>query len=153
MKVLSELKEFAIRGNVTDMAVGIVIGAAFTAVIGSMVSDLFTPLLGLFGNFADLGNHFVVLTPGDPGPPYASLEAARAAGAATLNYGAFGAAVLNFLIVAVALFLFVRAVNRMRREQAPETVPAAAAERNCPFCRATIHPEATRCPSCTSMLE
>lgn len=150
-----EFREFALKGSMTDMAVGIVIGAAFTAVANSIVSDLLTPLLGLFGDFNDLSHYFIVLTEGSPAGPYASLEAARLAGAATFNYGAFLATLLNFLVVALAIFLIVRTINRLRRavRDEPAAESAAPASAACRFCKSSIHPEATRCPACTSSLQ
>jgi large conductance mechanosensitive channel len=120
--MLKEFKEFAMRGNMVDMAVGIVIGAAFGAVVASLVTDLFTPFLGLVGGM-DFTNWFAVLREGQPPGPYPTLEAAKTAGAVTLNVGLFLNAVINFVIVALALFLVVKAVNRMKRQQAEAPAP------------------------------
>jgi large conductance mechanosensitive channel len=143
--VLKEFKEFALKGNVLDMAVGIIIGAAFGKIVSSLVEDLLMPPLGLMLgriNFADL---FVSLS----GERYASLAEAKAAGAATLNYGLFLNNVVSFVIVAFAVFLLVRQVNRLRR--APEKAPEADT-RACPFCLSTIPLAARRCAHCTSEL-
>ncbi len=139
--MLGEFRTFLLRGNVLELAVGIVIGVAFTAVVTSFVNDLLMPPIGLAlggRNFADL---FVSLN----GVPYPSLAAAKAAGAPTLNYGVFLNAVLNFVIVGFAIFLLVRTVNRMNAAPA-----AAPTTRECPFCTAAISLRAVRCPQCTS---
>jgi large conductance mechanosensitive channel len=122
--MLKEFKEFAMRGNMVDLAVGIVIGAAFGAIVSSLVVDLFTPLLGLLGG-RDFSNIFVVLREGAAAGPYATLAAAKEAGAVTMNVGLFLNAVINFLLVAFALFLVVRGMNRMRRQQVEAPVPPA----------------------------
>jgi large conductance mechanosensitive channel len=119
--MLKEFKEFAMRGNMVDMAVGIVIGAAFGAIVTSLVTDLFTPVLGLLGG-ADFSNWFLVLKEGTTPAPYATLAAAKAAGAVTMNVGLFVNALINFLVIALALFMVIKAINRMKRQQ-----PAAAA--------------------------
>ena len=139
--MLKEFKEFALRGSMLDMAVGIIIGAAFGTIVASLVKDILMPPIGaLLGgvNFADL---FVTLS----GGPYASLDEAQKAGAATINYGMFINAVISFIIVAFAIFLLVRQVNRMKRagEKPPDT-------KDCPFCLSTIPIKATRCAHCTS---
>lgn len=147
--MFKEFKEFAMRGNVLDMAVGIIIGAAFGTVVKSMVDDLLMPPVGLGLGNVDFANLFVVLKEGaKAAAPYASLADAKAAGAVTLNYGLFVNAVVSFLIVAFAVFLVVRAMNRMkRREEAP---PASPTTRDCPFCFSAISLKASRCPHCTS---
>jgi large conductance mechanosensitive channel len=142
--MFKEFKEFAMRGNVLDMAVGIVIGAAFGAIVTSFVADVLMPPLGHVLGHADFSNLFVSLN----GQHYDTLVAAKAAGAATLNYGLFINAVVNFLIVAFAVFLLVRAVNRMQKKQAP----AAATTRECPRCLSNVPLKATRCAFCTSDL-
>jgi large conductance mechanosensitive channel len=124
--MLKEFQEFAMRGNMLDMAVGIIIGAAFGTMVSSLVADLFTPLLGLIGG-ADFTNWFILLKDGTPPGPYATLKAAKDAGAVTLNVGMFVNTMINFLLVAFALFLVIKAVNRMKRERAaappPEPTP------------------------------
>jgi large conductance mechanosensitive channel len=142
--MFKEFKEFAMRGNVLDMAVGIVIGAAFGAIVTSFVADVLMPPLGHVLGHADFSNLFFSLN----GQHYDTLLAAKAAGAATLNYGLFINAVVNFLIVAFAVFLLVRAVNRMQKKQAP----AAATTRECPRCLSNVPLKATRCAFCTSDL-
>jgi large conductance mechanosensitive channel len=124
MGLVQEFKTFAVRGNMVDLAVGVVIGAAFTTIVNSLVTDILTPPLGLlFGN-VDFNDYFLVLRGGGP---YATLEAAKEAGAVTLNYGLFINAIINFLIVALALFLVIRQINRMRTA-APAAPPAAPPE-------------------------
>jgi large conductance mechanosensitive channel len=144
--MIKEFKEFAMRGNVLDMAVGIIIGAAFGKIVGSFVSDILTPPIGLLlgqVNFADL---FIDLS----GKGHASLEAAKQAGAATINYGVFINTVIDFLFVAFAVFLLVRQVNKMTRE--PEATPTPTTK-TCPYCLSVIPIKATRCASCTSELK
>lgn len=148
--MLKEFKEFAMRGNVVDMAVGIIIGAAFGTVVKSLVADVIMPPIGLLLGNVDFSDLFILLKNGDPAGPYLSLAAAREAGAVTLNYGAFVNTIISFLIVAFAVFLIVRAVNRLQRqEEAPAPEPTT---KQCPFCYSTIPIQATRCPHCTSEL-
>jgi len=144
--MLKEFKEFAMRGNVLDMAVGIIIGAAFGRIVSSMVDDILMPPIGRLMGGMDFTNLFVSLS----GQTYPSLAAAKAAGAATINYGVFLNTVINFLIVAFAIFLLVKQVNRLQK---PAPAPAAApATKECPHCLSTIAAKATRCPQCTSQL-
>ncbi len=149
--MLKEFKEFAMRGNVIDMAVGIVIGAAFGAIIKSLVDDILMPVLGLLFGQVDFTNMFIVLHNGKPAPPYDTLAAAQEAGAVTMNYGLFINAVVSFLLITLAIFLLVRAINRARREE--EAPPAEPTEKECPYCFTEIPIQATRCPHCTSSLE
>ena len=144
---LREFREFAMRGNVVDMAVGIIIGAAFTTVVQSFVNDLLMPPLGLLIGGEDFKNLFFVLRRGTVPGPYATIEAAKAAGAVTVNIGLFLNAMLGFLLVAFAAFVLVRFINRLRRDQAPLPPPAT---RKCPYCIMDIPVAATRCPQCTS---
>lgn len=127
--MLKEFREFAIRGNLVDMAVGITIGAAFGLLAASFVTDLFSPPLGLLLGGVDFSDMFVVLRDGGSPGPYASLEAAKAAGAVTLNYGLFVNTVINFLIVAMAMFVVVKAVNRLKRVQEAAPAPPSAEEK------------------------
>ena len=144
--MFKEFKEFAMKGNVLDMAVGIIIGAAFGKIVSSFVSDVLMPPLGLMLGKVDFTNLFVTLSEGS----YASLAAAKEAGAATLNYGMFLNTVVDFVFVAFAVFLLIKQVNRLRR---PAPAAPAATTRECPFCVSAIPVKATRCPACTSNLE
>jgi large conductance mechanosensitive channel len=140
-----EFREFALRGNMLDMAIGIIIGAAFGRVISSFVSDIMMPPIGLLsGRHSDLSNKFINLS----GHAYTTLAEAKAAGAATINYGLFLNASFDFLIVALAVFLLIRQVNRLRGQVA-SAVPAT---KECPFCVSSVPVKATRCPNCTSQL-
>lgn len=142
--MFKEFKEFAMKGNVMDMAVGIIIGAAFGKIIASLVDDIVLPPLGLLLHHVDFANLFVTLGGGD----YATIAAAKAAGAPTLNYGLFLNTVLNFLIVAFAVFIMVKQINRWKKAPAP----AAATTRECPYCLSQIPLKATKCAQCTSQL-
>jgi len=150
--MLKEFKEFVMRGNVVDMAVGIIIGAAFGTIINSLVSDVIMPPIGLlFGNI-DFSNLFIVLRQGaKEAGPYGSLAAAKAAGAVSINYGFFINTVISFVIVAFAVFLLIRGVNKMKRQA--ETPPAVPTTKECPYCLSTIPIKATRCGHCTSELK
>ena len=149
--MLKEFKEFAMRGNVLDMAVGIIIGAAFGAIVTSFVQDVIMPPIGLLLGNVDFSNFFIVLKEGKVAGPYASLAAAKAAGAVSLNLGLFVNTIINFLIVAFAIFLLVRTVNKLKRQEvAPAPVPTT---KDCPYCFSTIPIKATRCPNCTSELK
>jgi large conductance mechanosensitive channel len=143
-RMLEEFKKFAARGNVIDMAVGVIIGGAFGKIVTSLVNDLIMPPIGLALGNVDFTQFFVNLS----GTPYATLAEAQAAGAATLNYGLFIQNVINFLIVAFAIFLLVRQVNRV----IPKPPPAPASTKECPRCAMQIPLKASRCPSCTSDL-
>ena len=143
--MFKEFKEFAMRGNVLDLAIGIVIGAAFGKIITSFVSDILMPPIGLLLGKVDFTKLYINLS----GTHYDSLKAAKEAGAATINYGVFLAAVADFLIVAFAIFLVVRQINRMKRKQ----VEQAASIKDCAFCFSDIPIKATRCPHCTSELK
>ena len=144
--MIKEFKEFAMRGNVLDMAVGIIIGAAFGQIVNSFVQDLLMPPIGRLVGHVDFSNLFLDLTD----KHFDTLAAAKAAGAATLNYGVFLNTVINFLIVAFAVFLLVRQVNRLMPKPAP--APAAPATRDCPYCLSAVPAKATRCAHCTSEL-
>lgn len=148
--MLKEFKEFAMRGNVVDMAVGIIIGAAFGAIVKSLVDDVIMPPIGLILGNVDFSNLFLVLKDGAAAAaPYASLADARKAGAVTINYGLFVNAVISFIIVAFAVFILIRNINRMKKEE-----PATEASiRECPFCLSAIPVKASRCPHCTSAIE
>ncbi len=148
--MFKEFKEFALRGNVVDMAVGIIIGAAFGTIVGSLVADVLMPPIGLLLGNVDFSNLFVVLKEGSAAGPYASLAAAKAAGAVTLNYGVFINAIINFLIVALAIFFLIRGLNRLKRKQ---EAPAEVTTKECPQCLSTIPLKAKRCAHCTAQLE
>jgi len=149
--MLKEFKEFVLRGNVFDMAVGIIIGAAFGTIVASLVNDIIMPPIGLLLGGVDFANLFILLKAGSPAGSYASLADAQAAGAVTINYGVFMNAVVSFLIVAFVLFLLIRTINRLKREE--EAPAAEPTTKECPHCLSTIAVKATRCPHCTSQLE
>jgi large conductance mechanosensitive channel len=147
--MLKEFKAFAMRGNVLDLAVGIIIGGAFGTIVKSLVDDVIMPPIGLALGNVDFADLFLMLkTGGKAAPPYATLAEAQAAGAVTVNYGVFVNAVITFLIVAFAVFLLVRAANRLQ----PQEAAAAPTTKDCPYCRMAIPIGATRCPQCTSEL-
>src|SRR5512146_649249 len=148
--MLKEFKEFAMRGNVMDMAVGIIIGAAFGSIVGTLVSDVIMPPIGLLLGNVDFSNLFAVLKEGTAPGPYATVAAAKAAGAVTLNYGLFLNTVVNFLIVAFAVFFLVRGMNSLKKKEAAP--PAVPTTKECPHCLSTIPIKATRCGHCTSEL-
>jgi len=149
--MLKEFKEFAMRGNVLDMAVGIIIGAAFGTIINSLVADVIMPPIGMLLGNIDFSNLFAVLKEGKVAAPYASLAAAKEAGAVTINYGLFINTIITFLIVAFAVFLLIRNVNKLAKLQdAPPPVPTT---KECPYCLSTIPIKATRCGHCTSELK
>ncbi|HKS95229.1 MAG TPA: large conductance mechanosensitive channel protein MscL [Terriglobia bacterium] len=144
--MLKEFKEFAMRGNVLDMAIGIIIGAAFGKIITSLVNDIIMPPIGLVLGKIDFSSMFLNLS----GQSYASLADAKKAGAAVISYGVFINTVLDFLIVAFVIFLFVRQVNRWQK---PKEAPAPPATKECPYCTSSIALKATRCPQCTAELK
>ena len=149
--MFKEFKEFAIKGNVMDMAVGIIIGAAFGSIVTSFVNDVIMPPIGLLLGNVDFTNLILVLKEGKIPAPYASLAAAKGAGAVTMNIGVFINTIISFLIVAFAVFLVVKNVNRLKREE--EAPPAAPASKECPFCLSVIPIKAVRCPHCTSEIK
>lgn len=146
--MLDEFKKFAMRGNVVDMAVGIIIGGAFGTIVKSLVSDVIMPPIGLLMGGVDFSDLFVTLKEGATAGPYATLAAAQEAGAVTIGYGLFVNSVISFLIVAFAVFLLIKGINNMQGEE-EEGEPT---EKDCPFCVSSIPIAATRCPSCTSEL-
>jgi large conductance mechanosensitive channel len=149
--MLKEFKEFAMRGNVIDMAIGIIIGAAFGGIVNSLVSDIIMPPMGLILGNIDFSNFFLVLKEGKVAGPYASVAAAKAVGAVSLNYGVFINTVVSFLIVAFSVFLLVRSVNKLRRKEGvPPVLPTT---KECAYCFTSIPIKATRCPHCTSELK
>jgi large conductance mechanosensitive channel len=150
MAVIREFREFVVRGNVIDMAVGIIIGAAFGAIVASLVDDIIMPPVGLLLGGVSFEDLFLVLRSSEPGARYLTLADAKTAGAVTINYGVFINQLVTFLIVAFAVFMLVRAINRLRRRQQAEPAPT---EKPCPFCAMTVPARAVRCPHCTSALE
>jgi large conductance mechanosensitive channel len=147
--MLKEFKEFAMRGNVLDLAVGIIIGGAFGTIVKSLVDDVIMPPIGLALGNVDFSDLFLLLKDGTKAaPPYATLAEAQSAGAVTINYGLFINSIITFLIIAFAVFLLVRAANRLRPPE-PAAVPST---KDCPYCRLAIPLGATRCPQCTSEL-
>ena len=150
-EMIGEFKKFIMRGNVIDMAVGIIIGGAFTKIVNSMVADILMPPLGLLLGKVDFSNWFIVIKDGANGTgDYATMEAAQAAGATTLNLGLFLNAVISFVIVAFCVFLLIKAINKLNtKEEAKVTITT----KKCPFCCTEIPLEAKKCPHCTSELK
>ena len=149
--ILGEFKKFIVRGSVIDMSVGIIVGAAFTKIVNSMVADILMPPLGLLMGKVDFSNWFLVLKQGANVPgPYDTLAAAQAAGATTLNIGNFLNAIISFLIVAACIFVLIKAINQLNRKKEEAPAPATKA---CPYCCTDIPLAATRCPNCTSALK
>jgi large conductance mechanosensitive channel len=147
--MFQEFKQFAMRGNVVDMAVGIIIGGAFGTIVKSMVDDVIMPPIGLLLGGVDFSNLFLTLKDGTHAPgPYATLVAAKQAGAVTISYGVFFNAVISFLIVAFAVFLLIKSINQLQ----PAKPEAAVTTKECPYCISTIALKATKCPNCTSTL-
>ncbi len=146
--MLKEFKEFALRGSVVDMAVGFIMGAAFGKIVSSLVNDILMPPIGLLLGKEDFSSLYLNLS----GQPYASLAAARKAGAAVIAYGSFVNSIISFLIVAFAVFLLVRQINRTKQRMQAPAPSAAPATKDCPFCFSPIPAKATRCPQCTSAL-
>lgn len=148
--MFKEFKEFAMRGNVVDMAVGIIIGAAFGTIVKSLVADIIMPPIGLLLGNVDFSNLFIVLKEGSVAGPFAALADAQKAGAVTINYGLFFNTIISFIIVAFAIFILIRALNKLKRqEEAPVEEPTT---KDCPRCLSTIPIKATRCAFCTSEL-
>jgi len=149
--MLKEFKEFAMRGNVVDMAVGIIIGAAFGTIVTSLVSDVIMPPIGMLLGNVDFANLFLVLKAGTVAGPYASLADAQAASAVTINYGVFINTIISFIIVAFAVFMIIRKMNKLKKaEEAPAPAPET---KECPFCYSTISIKANRCAFCTAELK
>lgn len=145
-KLIGEFKKFALKGNVIDMAVGVMVGGAFSKIVTSLVNDLFMPVLSLLTGGMDTESLFIALDGGE----YTSLAAAQEAGAATLNYGLFIQTVIDFLLIAICIFAFVKLISELhKKEEAPAPAPAP---RLCPFCCKEVDKKATRCPHCTSEL-
>lgn len=154
--LITEFKKFAMRGNAIDMAVGIIIGAAFGKIVDSLVKDVIMPPIGLLLGKVDFSNLFVVLKSGVTPPPYASLTAAQTAGAVTINLGLFVNAVISFVVVAFAVFILIKAINELQakidRKEAASEAKSEAKTKVCPYCCTNIPLHAVRCPHCTSQL-
>lgn len=145
MKMMEEFKKFALKGNMIDLAVGVIIGGAFNGIVSSLVNDIIMPVLSLFTGKLDFANWFIALD----GNTYLTLADAQEAGAATLNYGNFISGIINFVIMAFVVFMLVKGINKLKTEPAP----AAPTTKKCPFCKTDIPLDATKCPHCTSSLE
>ncbi len=150
MSMLKEFKDFAVKGNVVDMAVGIIIGGAFGTIVKSLVADVIMPPIGLLLGNVDFSQLFLVLSSGSAPGPFATLAEAQSAGAVTINYGLFLNSVISFVIVAFAVFLLIKNINKLKRQQ--ETPAEEPTTHACPFCCSTISLQATRCPNCTSAI-
>jgi len=156
--MFSEFRKFIMRGNAMDLAVGFILGAAFTTIVKSLVDDIIMPPLGLLLGRTDFSNLFAVVKEGAQAGPYATLAAAKAAGAVTINYGIFFNAIIAFVIVGFSMFMVVRSMNRMEAKFEAQFAkekpkPGEPTEKKCPFCLTTIPFKATRCAACTSQLE
>lgn len=152
---IQEFKEFAMRGNVIDLAVGVIIGAAFQRIITSLVGDIIMPFIGLITGGRNFNEQFLILNlpEGIEKSAITSLQVASELKVATLNYGSFITAIIDFLIVAFVVFIMVKGINKMAATRKKEVAPAAPTTKKCPFCTSEIGIEATRCPHCTSKLE
>lgn len=146
-KFFGEFKKFALKGNMIDLAVGVIIGGAFNGLVSSLVNDIIMPALSLFTGKMDFENWFYAMD----GKTYATIEAAKEAGAATINYGNFISGIINFIIMAFVVFMMVKAINKLKKDE--PAAPAAPTTKKCPFCKTDIPLEATKCPHCTSALE
>ena len=149
-KFMDEFKAFAMKGNMLDLAVGVIVGGAFGKIISSLVNDMFMPVLGLLTGGKSVGNLFIQLGKSDTA--YATYQLANEAGVSTLNYGMFINTIVSFLIVAFAIFILVKNINRMKKEE-PAAPAAAPTTKECPYCLSVIPIKATRCPNCTSNLD
>jgi large conductance mechanosensitive channel len=148
---MGEFKEFAVKGKVVDLAIAVVVGGAFGKIVSSLVTDIIMPPIGLLLGGVDFSNLFITIKAGDPALRYASLTAAQEAGAVTLNYGVFLTNIMSFLIVSFAMFLVIKGLNKLNKED--EESVEEPVTKNCPFCFTEIPIEATRCPNCTSQLD
>ncbi|MBP6927455.1 MAG: large conductance mechanosensitive channel protein MscL [Caldisericales bacterium] len=149
--MFKEFKEFALKGNVIDLAVGVVIGAAFGAIVNSLVNDIIMPPIGFLLGRIDFSNMYLLISSGKTPPPYASLAEAKAAGAVTWNFGLFINALISFLIISFSIFIVVKMINRLRKEK-PAEKPAPT-QKECPFCFTLVPIKATKCPNCTSEIK
>jgi large conductance mechanosensitive channel len=151
--MFQDFKKFVLRGNMIDLAVGIVIGAAFSSIVNSLVNDIIMPPIGLITGRVNFDQLLFVIQQGDPPGPYLTRAAAQDAGAVTINYGQFINALISFVIIALAVFLLIRVINRLYVEKEAEETQAGPVVKECPFCFKEIPNEASRCPFCTSHLE
>jgi large conductance mechanosensitive channel len=149
-KIFQEYKAFALKGNVLDMAIGIVVGGAFATIASSLVTNIIAPTIGLFTSGVDMGDLFFVLKSGDKGGPYITLEAANKDGAVTLSYGLFINNVISFIIVSWFAFVLVKGINRIKEIEGKKE---GMATKNCQYCYSVINVKASKCPQCTSNLE
>jgi large conductance mechanosensitive channel len=154
-KMLTEFRDFAVKGNVIDLAVAVVMGGAFGAIVNSIVKDIIMPPIGLLLGGVDFNNLYLTIKEGDPAGPYAALVNAQEAGAVTINYGVFLSALVTFLIIAFVMFLLVKSIGTMQKAMKKDEaqIPADPTAKDCPFCCTEIPIKATRCPHCTSQLE
>jgi large conductance mechanosensitive channel len=150
MIMFKEFRDFAMRGNVIDMAIGIIIGSAFGAIVKSLVDDIIMPPVGVILRGINFSDFFIVLKEGSSAKPYASLVLAQEAGAVTLNYGVFLNTIISFLIVAFVVYLMIRSINKIKKQE--ETPPMELITKECPICFTEIPIKALRCPNCTSDL-
>lgn len=146
---IAEFKKFIMRGNVIDLAIGVIIGGAFQSIVKSLVDDIFMPIISLATKGIDFSNWFIALD----GNKYGTLAQAQEAGAAVISYGNFISAVINFIIMAFIIFLFVKAINTLAEKTKKAEEPAAPTTKKCPYCMSEIDIKATKCPHCTSSLE
>ena len=149
-KFFEEFKEFAVKGKVVDLAIAVVVGGAFGRIVNSLVTDIIMPPIGLLLGGVDFSNLFITIKSGDPALRYDTLAAAQEAGAVTLNYGVFLTNIISFLIISFAMFLVIKGLNKLNKEE--ESSAPAPTNKKCPFCFTEIPVEATRCPNCTSQL-
>ena len=147
--MLKKFKEFALKGNIIDLAVAVIIGTAFGKIVASFVSDIIMPLLSIFTGKIKFENLFIALD----GKTYETIEAAQTAGASTLNYGMFIISVIDFFIIAISIFITLGQLNKLAAKLANKKPEAAPAVKNCPFCKTSIHIDASRCPNCTSDID
>lgn len=148
--MLKEFKEFAMRGNVIDMAVGIIIGAAFGLIVKSLVADILMPPIGILLGNVDFSNLYIVIKEGSTPGPFETLTAAKDSGAVVISYGVFFNTVISFIIVAFAIFMVIRNINKLKKKE--EAPPAEPTTKECKYCFSTISIKATKCPQCTSSL-
>jgi len=147
--MLKDFKKFALKGNIIDLAIAVIIGGAFGKIVTSLVNDIIMPLLTVVTGKIKFENLFIALN----GKHYDTIEAATADGVSTLNYGLFITSIIDFLIIAISIFIAIRQINKIQERFAKKEEPKAPTVKDCPFCKTSIHIDATRCPNCTSMLD